>query len=382
MSSVTPPAEAVIGRGAASEAENEETDSTWRLNQQMALDFHWVLQALHSLPVTISQPNNPSLLPQFRTQWNLPQPSNSTRVIELPDNTPPPVSPARTTRSRFARRVSNGSSSSGSIFSPQVRASAPQPKSQEKLERDAYDQFIADVKRVLDPLTSQEDGLPNKDCTIYNEGSVFLCWGSAANSRVLNVKHIQRNMDHELFWKRLNHTWYQARGEWRRKIPWYGIRDVKMVDIRLVGPIRDYPDQFYGVFQLIDEEIRREKEELKQKIKRFQEIEAEAAKERWRKNFDDGSDEYDFDDYDDYDWHKCAYDAKLGRTLHGDHCIAEMSQYQEDCNDGEYPESENRLNGLMMESLRTSLFQNPQLAVYHKLSNSDIVHYRSNSRPT
>jgi hypothetical protein len=252
----------------------------------------------------------------------------------------------------------------------------PRGKSQDELDRDAHDHFIADVKRLLNPLTSEEEGLVDEGSTIYNEGSVFLCWGSATNCRVLSVKHFQRDMDHELFWKKLHHAWYQTRGEWRHKIPWYGIRDVKMVDIRLAGPVRGCPDQFHGVFQSIDGEVQREKEKLRQKIRKFQEAEAEADRERWRKRSDE-DDYYDYDyDYDDWDWDKCVYDAKLGRTLHGDECIANLSQFQEDCEHGEHPESKNRLNGLMMESLRTSLFLNPQMAVFHKLSNSDLVHYK------
>uniref|UniRef100_A0A8H7K0Y3 Uncharacterized protein n=1 Tax=Bionectria ochroleuca TaxID=29856 RepID=A0A8H7K0Y3_BIOOC len=381
MSPVAPPAQAVIRRGAAfSEAGNEETDSTRRLNQQRALDFHhWLLQALNSLPASISQPANPSLLPQFRSQWNLPPPRNSPRVIELPDTTPPLISPPRATESRFARRHSIDSSSSGSLLLP-PRALPPRGKSQDELDRDAHDHFIADVKRLLNPLTSEEEGLVDEGSTIYNEGSVFLCWGSATNCRVLSVKHFQRDMDHELFWKKLHHAWYQTRGEWRHKIPWYGIRDVKMVNIRLAGPVRGCPDQFHGVFQSIDGEVQREKEKLRQKIRKFQEAEAEADRERWRKRSDE-DDYYDYDyDYDDWDWDKCVYDAKLGRTLHGDECIANLSQFQEDCEHGEHPESKNRLNGLMMESLRTSLFLNPQMAVFHRLSNSDLVLYKSTVR--
>ncbi|CAG9993018.1 unnamed protein product [Clonostachys byssicola] len=149
-----------------------------------------------------------------------------------------------------------------------------------------------------------------------------------------------------------------------------------MVDIRLAGPVRGCPDQFHGVFQSIDREVQREKDELREKIKKFEAIEAEAARERWRRSCDE-DDYHDYDyDYDDWDWDKCVYDAKLGRTLHADECIAILSEFQEDCDHGEHPESENRLNGLMMESLRTSLFQNPQMAVFHKLSNSDLVHYK------
>ncbi|CAG9993020.1 unnamed protein product [Clonostachys byssicola] len=196
MSPVAPPAQAVIRRSAASpEAGNEETGLTQRLNQQRALDFQqWLLQALNSLPLTISQPTNPSLLPQFRSEWNLPPPRSGPRIIELPDIPPTPISPLRATASRLARRHSADSSSTGSLL-----PLPPRGKSQDELERDAYDHFIADVKRLLDPLISEEEGLSKRNSTIYNEGSVFLCWGSATNCRVLSVKHFQRDMDHELF---------------------------------------------------------------------------------------------------------------------------------------------------------------------------------------
>ncbi|RYP35224.1 hypothetical protein DL767_003890 [Monosporascus sp. MG133] len=258
----------------------------------------------------------------------------------------------------------------------------PRPyKSSVGLMREAYEQRIAEIERLLEPLTS-EDEEAGKTPASYDDGFVFLCWGDTTNCRVLRVKHFQADMDHELFWKRLQKTWFQMRGQWRRKLPWYAIRNVRMVDVRLVGPVPDRPGLYHGTYRLLDDELEAKKESLRRKIKPFKdEIERKSREQRIQHLVDYGEDaefsfEPDWEDDSDYsdDVERCTYDEKLGLTRHGLACCT--LEENEDCDAGEPFVSENVLNGLMMEPLRASLLRNPHLAVYHNLSNKELVHIK------
>ncbi|KAH7311900.1 hypothetical protein BKA65DRAFT_574573 [Rhexocercosporidium sp. MPI-PUGE-AT-0058] len=124
-----------------------------------------------------------------------------------------------------------------------------------------YNRRLTDLKNLLSPLTRENDG-SGDDPKYDDSGCVLLCWGSSSSCHALAVDNIGRTIDQELFWKKLQTAWYNTRGRWRQKMPWYGIRRMKQVEIRLVSPDPKDKDLFHGVYQSVDKVLETEKQKL------------------------------------------------------------------------------------------------------------------------
>jgi hypothetical protein len=227
-------------------------------------------------------------------------------------------------------------------------------------------QRLAELKSLLGPLTSENDEIGD-DHKYDDYGCVLLCWGSPSSCHVLAVNHIGRNIDQELFWKKLQMAWNDTRGRWRQKMPWYRIRSVEQVKIRLVGPIARAKDLFHGVYNPANKAIEAEKRKLQETIRAFPEFSVP--------NSDD-----DFSEGD-----PCFYDYKHGSIYHNEQYCDLLTYggtfgFQDEeipdltCSVEEYYKKKERLTRLKMEPLRTLLFQNPKMAVYNELWNAKLVH--------
>lgn len=381
MATIARPPGAVVRRSSPTRPDQLEADLLMRWKEQRVIRQRQVLQTIYTLLFTPAPTTPPSILPQFTTNQHFPFVN---RVTEIPEAACPtlPRFP-QTERSNVthshvtddAESNNSGTSSSFSFDIPELqKASADRsdPNADKILQREAYDQHVTEIDRLFDPLTNEDE---------HPDGFVFLCWGNATSCRVQGVKHFQHNIDHVLFWKKLQTAWFQARGQWRRKIPWYGIRNVKLVDVRLAGPVTDVPEEFHGTYQILDEQLEAKKRNYLKVVEKFQEEDLKAMermieKQKWRQ--DVGLDHLDYDEYYyDYDPDECTYDRKLNRVDHSDHCLwaFEREQY-EPCDVQTRYTAQDKLNGLLMEPLRTTLFRNPELALYHKLLNGDLVHFK------
>lgn len=218
-----------------------------------------------------------------------------------------------------------------------------------------YEQRLTILKNLLRPITENDDS-----------GCVLLCWGSSSSCHVLAVNHIGPAIDQELFWNKLQTAWYNTRGRWRQKVPWYGIRNVKQVMIRLVGVDPKAEDLLYGVYQPADKALETEKRNLQGSMSTFSEYDPEQDP-----SFDFPEDMQDI---------PCWYDHKSGITVHNeDTCIPFNCDYDGDipnikCDVQEHYRNRERLTKLKMEPLRPLLFQNPKMAVYNELENAELVY--------
>ncbi|KFY29419.1 hypothetical protein V493_02375 [Pseudogymnoascus sp. VKM F-4281 (FW-2241)] len=316
---------------------------------QTLVQDRWQLELvrllLYKLPP--AQPPLPSILPQF----NLGQPPQPPQPLQS-SPTPPRIIPRRRTTQAKA----------SDFDEPQ-----PAPTFVPVYER--HNRRLADLKDQLSPLTcgnDGSDGVHNDD----DSGCVLLCWGSSYSCRMLAVNHIGSSIDQELFWNKLQTAWYDTRGEWRQKMPWYRIRNVKQVEIRLVGPDPNAKDLFYGVYQPADKFLETKKQRLQESVSTFSEtLEPEQ---------DDYNDYVDYDDY--YENDLCWYDSMKGSTVHVPwncaawNCAAWEEFPVSTCPVEDFHENQKRLMRLKMEPLRTLLFQNPNMAVYNELDNAELVH--------
>ncbi|KFY83545.1 hypothetical protein V498_07991, partial [Pseudogymnoascus sp. VKM F-4517 (FW-2822)] len=288
------------------------------------------------------------ILPQFNL-GQPPQPPQPPQLLQS-SPTPPRIIPRRRTTQAKASDFDE-----------------PQPAPTTVPVSERHDRRLADLKDQLSPLTRGNDdsGDDHKD---DESGCVLLCWGSSYSCRVLAVNHIGPSIDHELFWNKLQTAWYDTRGGWRKKMPWYGIRSVKQVEIRLVGPDPNAKDLFYGVYQPVDKALEIKKQRLQERVSTFSET---PEPERDYYNDYDNQDEY-------YDNDTCWYDFRKGSTVHIPwNCEGLVAG--EDCPDftclvEDFHENLKQLMRLKMEPLRTLLFQNPNMAVYNELYNSELIH--------
>jgi len=395
MATIPAPERAVVCRARNPPAEPEPLLFLALQAPQTTLQRRWILKLvtlfLNKLPPT--QPALPNILPQF----NPPQRSLAMlaqrlrplprRTIALPEeqsmgtsptqgpSVHPPTAPKATPvfdsiYERYRRQSMGTSPTQGPSVHPPTAPNAT-PVFDSIYER--YERHLWDLKNILSPLTRDDDDGSNDDHRNDDSGCVLLCWGSSTNCRVLAVNHISRTIDQEMFWKKLQSAWYDARGRWRQRMPWYGIRSVKQVEVRLVGPDPDARDVFHGVWRLVDAEIEAEKQELLERVSTSK-LEREST----------------FSDYpepdpwgeDNFESYPCRYDYKRGFTDHNPLCC-DTYQY---CGDPDYEipdptcpveerqKDREKLDRLAMEPLRTLLFQNPKLAVYNELENADLVY--------
>ncbi|KFZ03646.1 hypothetical protein V502_10773 [Pseudogymnoascus sp. VKM F-4520 (FW-2644)] len=308
--------------------------------------LEWMKLKLHKLPP--SQPPLPSILPQFNPGLPLQYlPSSSVPPGIIPQRR---ITPIEETHLR--------TSSTHNIFDFDTPL-PPDPVEERHIRR------LADLENLLGPLNSENDDSGDEH-KLDDSGCVLLCWGSSSDCRVLVVNYIGRTIDQELFWKKLQTAWYDTRGRWRQKMPWYGIRSVKQVEIRLVGPDPKANDIFHGVYQLADKALETEKQKLRERMSKAR-----------------------LPDYDDLEYeyleYVCQYDPETGYTGHWRDCDGIGYDPEEDidtlstCDVEAFYQNSERLNRLKMEPLRTLLFQNPKMAVYNELENAKLV-YSSNDR--
>ena len=151
-------------------------------------------------------------------------------------------------------------------------------------------------------------------------------------------------------------------------MPWYGIRNVKQIEIRLINPDPKAKDLFYGVYQPADKALETRKQKLLESMSTFS------------PDPDPDPDPDPFDDLSEFD--PCWYDHKRGFTVQREGCDHHIyGGYGDDpdlgippCPVGEFHKDEERLTRLEMEPLRTLLFQNPKMAVYNELDNAGLVY--------
>lgn len=209
MAAVSPLQRAMVRRPRCSHPDPDQQQRIFFALQvpQKPLRRRWILElGLFLTKLPPAQPPLPSLLPRF-------SPFPRTQAARLHIQSPSEV-----------RSLPHPASSSAEDQSD-TRIDAHILRSDPRFER--REQRQKDLKRLLGPLQS---GDSNTD----SAGYVLLCWGPSP-CQVLAVKHMERDMDHELFWKRLRAAWYVQRGRWRSRMPWYGIKDVRMVEVRNLG---------------------------------------------------------------------------------------------------------------------------------------------------
>ena len=307
----------------------------------------WLLEMvkllLHKLPP--AQPSLPGVLPQFNP--GLPLQSLLSSLA------PPGIISQRRIIPVEERYLRTSPTHEAFDF----RAPQPPPTFGPTYER--YNRRLADLKNLLGPLTRENDSSGDDD-----SGCVLLCWGGSSSCRVLAVNHIGGSIDQELFWKKLQTAWYDTRGRWQQKLPWYRIRSVKQVEIRLVGPDPNTKDLFHGVFQPADKALETKEQRLRENASTFS---------------DYPEPEPDlYDDYEDHESDPCWYDFRKGFTIHKRDddglamCGVEFPNIT--CPVEEFYENQKRLMRLKIEPLRTLLFQNPKMAVYNELENTELVY--------
>lgn len=159
-------------------------------------------------------------------------------------------------------------------------------------------------------------------------------------------------------------------------MPWYGIRSVKQVEIRLVGPDPKAKDVFYGVYQLADKALETEKQKLRESMSTVTLSDTPPD----HKDLDYEEQYYEEKYYEDL--YVCRYDPETGFTRHGTECDVFYYDPERDdisisispCSVEEFYKNSKRLERLKMEPLRTLLFQNPKMAVYNELKNAELVY--------
>ncbi|KFY19200.1 hypothetical protein V493_08081 [Pseudogymnoascus sp. VKM F-4281 (FW-2241)] len=322
----------------------------------------WILEMVKMLLTKLppAQPPLPGILPQFNPDPPLqPHLSFPVPLSTIPRRTTTPV---KKQQSRFATAI------------PSIKPAYEQPIDER------HEQRLADLKTLLGPLTRKIDGTGDGD-KLDNSGCVLLCWGSSSSCRVMAVPHIERTIDRELFWKKLQTAWYGTRGWWQQKVPWYGVRSVKRVDIRLVGPDAKAEDVFHGVYQPADKALETEMEKLRESAR---EAEMQNPEESTGIFADSESklDPYD-DDLSEID--PCWYNHDKGFTIHNPEVCGVLKYGYNGlwsnpnwgpltCPVGKSDRIRERLTRLEMEPLRTLLLQNPKMAVYNELANAELVH--------
>ncbi|KAK4185327.1 hypothetical protein QBC35DRAFT_534290 [Podospora australis] len=255
------------------------------------------------------------------------------------------------------------------------------------LDGDSDDLYERDLPKYVPRMIKRSQN------RAHDVGCVLLCWGREADCRVVAVPHIPRSTDHELFWKEIRKGWSNAlvRRSWGPprlsrwllgwKLPWWGVKAVKLVKIRILGRLDnivvlrqqaggiDHQGEegaiMCGVWK--DWDLSQDQAMLKQSY---------ADEKRtgfwWCR---DKEPDYDAGDWE-WELYPCCYSSQDDRIVHNATDSSGCRKHLHDGDRGCDVENSFRqdLDQLEMELFRTQLFHRPDLAVHHDLGNERLVH--------
>ncbi|KAK4164078.1 hypothetical protein QBC43DRAFT_318676 [Cladorrhinum sp. PSN259] len=114
------------------------------------------------------------------------------------------------------------------------------------------------IAQTLDPI------MQSTPCLLICDGEL----GPEHLSHVIPVP-LGRNLelcDYVEIWKRIQRTWYKNRGRWRKwLLPFYGVKSMEPVEIRLVGRFASDRDTMRGILSSVKAKVKQEIESLDEK---------------------------------------------------------------------------------------------------------------------
>jgi hypothetical protein len=227
MATISTPQRAVVQRPRSPHSDTDQQQQIFLALQvhQIPLQRRWILELVNLFLTKLppAQPPLPSLLPRFNLS---PRTQAAPLHIQPPSRLPSFLNPVSPPAGDHSPPPPPAPPQKDQIFSINYPEYSPIKRSGPGYER--REQRCKDLKRLLGPLQSDDGDSDGPGC-------VLLCWGGPSACHVLAVEHMERDMDHELFWKRLRGAWFAQRGRWCLHLPWYGIKGVRTVEVRGLG---------------------------------------------------------------------------------------------------------------------------------------------------
>jgi hypothetical protein len=87
------------------------------------------------------------------------------------------------------------------------------------IKRESHEGRKSDLGKALESMLG--DGI---------SASVLLCWGEKHRCHIIPV-NIANSTDEVAVWREIHQAWYSHRGQWRRYLPFFGVRQVDIVEV-------------------------------------------------------------------------------------------------------------------------------------------------------
>ncbi|PMD37950.1 hypothetical protein L207DRAFT_431552 [Hyaloscypha variabilis F] len=187
-----------------------------------------------------------------------------------------------------------------------------------------------ELLEILEPVLGSDDS---------DSSSIFLCWGKDNRCHIAPVK-IPNSADDVTIWQEIRRLWYAHRGDWRKRLNLFGVREVRIVEIsiagrELKGKQRTNHKRFVGTYTT--EDLAAEKGRLEQTIA----------------------------SYDPQEF-PCPYNPSTGRV----NCFSSCISYQLDgitCPEQTLYQARRELSRLNMRPFLTLAFSDPGVATVNGL---------------
>jgi hypothetical protein len=193
--------------------------SKWKQEHRISPQITRILTIIMS---ELPRPRYISVLPYFSIQPT-PQPP-STEILALSALGHQDVGPRRRNISAYQTTEHTGTGDQ------RAQASGGKPPNVSKkgsrkivnTQKAKHEKRKKEILEILEPILNGED---------LHSYSILLCWGKRSHCQILPVK-IAHSADDVDVWQEVRRTWYAHKGDWRRLLPFFGIREVNIVDVR------------------------------------------------------------------------------------------------------------------------------------------------------
>lgn len=88
------------------------------------------------------------------------------------------------------------------------------------IQKESHERRKSELGKALEPILGDAQGA----------ASVTLCWGERHRCHIIPV-NIADSGDEVAAWDKIQGEWYAYRGKWRRYLPFFGVRQVDIVEV-------------------------------------------------------------------------------------------------------------------------------------------------------
>ncbi|KAL3484083.1 hypothetical protein BJX62DRAFT_244282 [Aspergillus germanicus] len=169
------------------------------------------------------------------------------------------------TRGRPAPESNNGASEDDNQTEQSPEEDGEATEAQKKSESLLLDRLREGHRKRIEALIKELEPLSSE----HGSAVVLLCWGEKTSCSIMPVP-VAHPEDEVATWTELNNAWYARRGDWRRKLPGFGIKSVDIVEIMMLSSKKssDHLGQGEYIGMYTEKDIPGERESLQATLSR------------------------------------------------------------------------------------------------------------------